>query len=179
MNSKHEELLQPATGCHNQQGQTVSTNIKHEELLRQVCEETFMAMAFLSPVDRDECPATDLDSLPVSVEFTGQFNGRLTLKVSRQIPAILAANVLGLDDGDAPSPDQQADALKETLNVICGNILPLVSDATQVFNVHAPQMLDAGPATPAQARPDASVLLYTDSGSAEVLLWLDDAIAAT
>jgi hypothetical protein len=149
-------------------------NSKHEELLRQVCEETFMAMAFLSPVSQDECPATDLDSQAVSVEFTGQFSGYLTLRVSRQIPAILAANVLGLDDGEVPSADQQADALKETLNVICGNILPLVSDATQVFNVHAPQLMDAASLVE-PADPDATVLLFTDAGTAAVMLSMQQA----
>ena len=149
-------------------------NSKHEELLRRVCEETFMAMAFLSPVSQEECPATDLGSQPVSVEFTGPFSGSLILRVSRCIPAILAANVLGMDEGQQPSADQQADALKETLNVICGNLLPLVSDATQVFNVHAPQLLDHD-GEPKPVNPDASVLLFTDAGSASVSLSLNNA----
>jgi CheY-specific phosphatase CheX len=82
--------------------------------------------------------------------------------------------VLGLDEGQEPSLQQQADALKETLNVICGNLLPLVSDRKQVFNVHAPQILE-GDGRPAKAEPDALVLLYTDAGSAEVWLSLDAA----
>jgi CheY-specific phosphatase CheX len=151
-------------------------NNRHEELLRQVCEETLAALAFLSPVSEEECPAADLDSPWVAVEFTGPFRGSLTLCVSERIPAILAANVLGLDDGEQPSLEQQADALKETLNVICGNLLPLVSDAVQVFNVQAPRLME-GKEPQSLPPADSSVLLFTDAGRARVSLSLKDAAA--
>jgi CheY-specific phosphatase CheX len=83
---------------------------------------TFEALGLLLP---DAEPSAEQLAAPlargVRVTFAGPFAGALTVRVSDDVAAALAANMLGVDvvDGDG----MLRDALGEIANVICGNVL--------------------------------------------------------
>jgi hypothetical protein len=94
------------------------------------------------------------------------------LRVSENLLAPLANNMLGLEcDQDSPTYAQQIDALKEMLNVACGNLLPELAGTQAVFNLSAPQFQEeSGPELPAATCAQAQLAL--DEGQAELTLWL-------
>jgi len=66
------------------------------------------------------------------------------MKVSRKVLSEIAGNMLGVDDEDDITMDDKNDALKETANVICGNILPAIGGKQAVFNIDTPKMIPEG-----------------------------------
>jgi chemotaxis protein CheY-P-specific phosphatase CheC len=147
----------------------------HDDAIRQVAEEMFETLAFMFPIPPDEAMPDDQPLRRVQVDFDGYFPGRLYLGVSAAMLAPLATNMLGMDDfGSEPSEAQQADALKELINVLCGNILPAIAGSDPVFNVHAPQQVegDGRPAAPEGCQQLSQVRVELDSGAAELTLFV-------
>jgi hypothetical protein len=78
--------------------------------------------------------------LNVTMSFHGPFKGTLTLAVPKSFGPPLAANVLGLDL-DEPLPESSAaDALKELLNVTCGNLLTALAGDEPIFDLTVPEV---------------------------------------
>jgi chemotaxis protein CheY-P-specific phosphatase CheC len=112
-----------------------------KELLSRVAGETLEKLAFMFSFPEDERGGMILDSaVAATVSFTGPFSGTLVMTVSNQLLPELAANMLGVDDEET-TLDQQHDALKETINIICGNLLPAVAGEEAVFNIDAPLII--------------------------------------
>jgi CheY-specific phosphatase CheX len=144
-----------------------------EEILLAAAEETFGSMAFMFPLEDDASAAGGSDRCVVSVAFHGRFSGRLELAVAPEMASAIACNMLGLEEGQA-NPSQQLDALKEMGNVICGNILPQVSTAADVFEVCEPQIAcGKGSGTNSAPGMVAKALLCLDSGPVELRLFLE------
>jgi CheY-specific phosphatase CheX len=142
----------------------------HDETLQQVAEDTFASMAFLFPAFDEADAPSDSDAagrVAAEVDFTGPMCGTLTIDLGEGVLVPLAANMLAIDEPDRPSAEQQFDALKELLNVICGNLLPQIGGDRSVFNVGAPRVGTPGSPLP-QGQP---VELMLDCGC--VNLWLD------
>lgn len=109
----------------------------------------------------------------VSINFFGPLNGTLVLQLNGDILPILAANMLGEDE--PPPLPQQHDALKELANVICGNLVPLISSTEAVFDLGGPEIRDIpfeidadGPAAAAQQT------IGLENGAAELWLFLSE-----
>jgi CheY-specific phosphatase CheX len=115
-----------------------------EQAMQAVVEETFATLAFMFPLDADRTAAAAPGTMARAVvEFSGPFRGALLLSASAEILEPLATNMMGLEDGACPSPEQEHDAFKELLNVICGNLLPAITSPREVFDVHEPRLLAA------------------------------------
>lgn len=150
-------------------------NTQLTEPLQQVAEETFQSLAFMFSMGEDEVGGAAAGEITAArVAFAGPFCGQVALWVSDDMLPALAGNMLGLDDGQTATPDQQHDALKELLNVICGNLLPVIASKTDVFNVRPPMLVTPKPVErPDFSAANARVSLNLDSGSAEVALFLE------
>jgi CheY-specific phosphatase CheX len=117
-------------------------NDKINEILEGIAAETFEGLAFLFGFPEEVENAPQSESMMVKVGFQGSFSGQLVMAVTRQTVQELTANMLGLDDGEENiSPDDLADALKETINVICGNLLPAIGGKDAVFDIRQPETL--------------------------------------
>jgi chemotaxis protein CheY-P-specific phosphatase CheC len=117
----------------------------HSELLTEVTGETLEQLAFVFsfPDEVDPAAISEAAVTGVQVTFSGPQQGKLLLVVSSAVLAELAANMLGLDDGETPPEDQQKDALREAVNVICGNLLPRIGGVEAVFDIQPPAILDS------------------------------------
>lgn len=147
-----------------------------KETLYRVAEDILEKLAFIFSFPEEERESIDYDSaVAARVSFRGPFTGTLVMVVSDQILPELAGNMLGLDDGEVSTLDQQHDALKELINVICGNLLPAVAGKQSIFNVDAPEIISKdepilsgdGPDPVAIARMDlddqqCDLLFFTD-----------------
>lgn len=120
----------------------------HSETLLEVAGETLEQLAFVFsfPEQNDPQAVMDADVTGARVNFSGPLQGELLLVISSAVLPELAANMLGLDEGEVPPEDQQKDALREALNVICGNLLPRIGGVEAVFDIQPPEILDAADA---------------------------------
>ena len=112
---------------------------KLEEIMSQVTIDTLEKLAFMFAFsDEGEEDPTGDSTIAGSVSFTGPFSGTLVMTMSIEALKELAANMLGFDDGEETTQDHRFDALKETMNVICGNLLPAISGDEVVFDIGVP-----------------------------------------
>jgi CheY-specific phosphatase CheX len=163
-------------------------NPPYKDILDAVARETFENMAFLLVMD-DEGDFTDNAARPApaigaKVSFAGPASGEVYLTVSAEALPALTNNMLGtedaLDGSPSATPDQQTDALKELLNVVCGNLLPRLAGTQAVFDVHAPQILDVPriPETSQNRPPVAATNLSLDAGASELALFMNEDLSA-
>ena len=157
---------------------------KLEEAMSRVTIDTLEKLAFIFAF-RDEGEEGQPGDAMVggSVSFTGPFSGTLVLTMSIEVLQELAGNMLGLDDDEETTQDNQSDALKETMNVICGNLLPAIAGNEVIFDIGVPGVLPAGQEIKKGAGiPDglelsAKVNLDLDEGQCGLFLFLDGEIS--
>ena len=120
-------------------------NEKVNDVISTVVTDTIEKLVFMfaSPYTPENSTEEDPD-IGVSVSFNGPFSGTLGMKVSGEVLSEIAVNMLGVDNDDEISPEDQNDALKETINVLCGNILPVIGGKQAVFNIGAPELIPEG-----------------------------------
>jgi len=156
---------------------------KLEEIMSQVTIDTLEKLAFMFAfLDEDEEGQPRDSMIAGSVSFTGPFSGTLIVTISLQALQELAGNMLGLEDGEETTEDHRSDALKETMNVICGNLLPAIAGDEVIFDIGVPGVLPAdqemrkGAGIPDGREPSAKVNLDLDEGQCVLFLFLDGAI---
>lgn len=156
---------------------------KLEERMSHVAIDTLEKLAFMFAFSDEggEDPPRD-SAVTGSVSFTGPFSGTLLVIMSIEVLQELAGNMLGLDDGEETTQDHRSDALKETMNVICGNLLPAIAGDEVVFDIGAPRIISAdqemkkGAGIPDGLAPSAKVNLDLDEGQCVLFLFLDGEI---
>lgn len=150
------------------------------EVLTAVADETFMSLAFMMGMPPDLADGeADGPWVVASVEFEGPFRGAIFVRVERRMLEPLAANMLGMEE-EGPSEAQQADALKELANVICGNVLPEVAGSEAVFNVQAPVITDETDIPPEflGAPCQGQCESFMDEGAAQVAMFIEGEVPA-
>ncbi len=112
------------------------------EHLRQVFADVVSSLTFMlcEEAQDDELPAAPAANLTVTIEFRGPLTGRIVLIAPDEICTELATNVLGLDDDEELSDEMAHDALKELLNVTCGQWLTAVAGDQPVFDLTVPSI---------------------------------------
>ena len=120
-------------------------NEKINKVISNVVTGTIEKLVFMfaSPYT-PENSSEENPEIGVSVPFNGPFSGTLGMKVAGEVLSEIAVNMLGVDNEDEISPEDQNDALKETINVLCGNILPVIGGKQAVFNIGAPELIPEG-----------------------------------
>jgi len=156
---------------------------KLEEILSQMTIDTLEKLAFMFAFPDEGEEGQPGDSMVAgSVSFKGPFSGTLIMTISIEVLQELAANMLGLDDGEETTEDHRSDALRETMNVICGNLLPAIAGDEVIFDVGVPEVLPAdqemkkGAGIPDGLEPSARVNLDLDEGRCVLFLFLDGEI---
>jgi len=133
-----------------------------------------LAFIFAVPEEEDVEPEEG-ETVDVAISFSGPFSGGMLILYPRGDLDELAANMLGLDDEDEIASDQKVDALKETINIVCGNILPAIGGKEAVFDIDAPVIIDEP-----DFRPDISdavkVQLELDEGLCFVYIVFDGGV---
>jgi hypothetical protein len=108
----------------------------------RIAEDTFAAMAYVLPAEepcRAPCDKTCCES--ACIGFSGPFDGGLILTVPRSMLPILAANILGIPDPGEISAAEAVDVLTEMVNVICGNLLPVIAAPKHIFRLCQPRKI--------------------------------------
>ncbi len=116
----------------------------HEAVARPelavVISEVLSDLAFLLHDDEASAVRGDAEWLEALVEYRGPTSGRLTCWCTREFAVLVAANVLGLDIRDADAADSAEDALREFMNIVCGQLVTAWYGKTAVFTLSIPQV---------------------------------------
>ena len=109
--------------------------------LKKIVSDSMEKLAFMFFVsDAFREPIQFQDAVTAEVSYTGIFSGRLAMVITEPALTELAANMLGIDTEDVEQ-NHLHDALKETVNIICGNWLPIEGGDEAVFHIDAPRVL--------------------------------------
>jgi len=106
-------------------------------VLENVLEQ--FAFMFCEPVEFDQVPVPDEPLLQASMTYSGPSTGSLAIAVPQALAAEVAANALGIDD-EEESGAASHDALRELLNVICGQMLTAIAGEEPVFDLSIPEV---------------------------------------
>jgi CheY-specific phosphatase CheX len=74
----------------------------------------------------------------VSIGFGGVLAGSIDLAVSRALCVEVAANMLGVDSAEERARERAEDAIREVLNVTCGQILTDLAGERPMFTLTVP-----------------------------------------
>ncbi len=110
------------------------------EVLDDVFSSVLESLAFMfaERADKGDLPPADGTSLAVRMRFAGPFSGTLALTVPEATCTELAANVMGMEPEDKAAEEHAADALREVLNVTCGQLLTALAGEEPVFDLSVP-----------------------------------------
>jgi hypothetical protein len=156
-------------------------NQEHFDLLAEIAAQTLEQLAFIFsfPDDTDPDAIWQEAATGCHVEFSGPSQGELLLIISNAAMPELTSNMLGMEEDEVPPEDQQCDALREALNVICGNLLPRIGGTEAVYDIRPPEILDAAAARAlldqlkTDPREYASALLSLDDGGCQLYMRLN------
>ena len=110
----------------------------------QVAAEVLEQQAFMFA---EEASMEDLETVEeavfrTSIAFTGPPSGGLCVTLPGDLSAELAVNILGVDAEDELEDGDAADAVKELVNVICGQLLTTMYGTEPVFQLTIPTVED-------------------------------------
>jgi len=119
---------------------------KPEENLAQALESVINTMASLpvETIDPRDLPDMDASLVHAHIIFTGESSGEIGLLFDPSLASLLAARILGIDAKDQLLDDMVEDAVKELLNVVCGQFLTLSFGETPVFSLTVPHVFPLG-----------------------------------
>jgi hypothetical protein len=108
--------------------------------LYQVASEAFERLATMTPLPPEDAVKHDLTVFRTArVDFKGPLKGNFRMRFYGGLSHAVAQTLLG----EAPSTQQEEDALKEMTNVICGNLLPYLAGPKPLYQMDPPQ-IEAG-----------------------------------
>jgi hypothetical protein len=152
---------------------------RHDQALAETVAGTLEQLAFLFAFPAEGgSGAPSEDAVGCRVCFKGAWAGELWGAFARDLLPELAGNMLGLEAAET-IVEQQLDALREVMNVICGNLLPQIGGPSVVFEIQRPEIvpaaevaaraLDRGP-----LRATGAAVFSLDEGWCRFLLLTDD-----
>ncbi|MEA3287217.1 MAG: chemotaxis protein CheX [Candidatus Marinimicrobia bacterium] len=111
-------------------------------LLENVFCDVFENLAFMfgELVDTSELTNSSTNHVRAKMDFSGARTGQVMLTVPNEMCPEIAANVLGIDPEDDQVQELAGDALKEMLNIICGQLLTELEGHDKVFNLSVPEI---------------------------------------
>ncbi len=105
----------------------------------------FEVLANLAFMFTDEDPADPRVGdvwLETTIAYSGPGAGTLRLRCTRDFSTRLAANLLGTDPDDPETEQSASDAVKEFMNIVCGQFITAAYGAEEVFNLTIPEIVE-------------------------------------
>jgi CheY-specific phosphatase CheX len=117
---------------------------EHIDILTEVFCEVLEEVAFMfgEPSSKDELLTNAAKRLHATMTFAGSTYGTLGVAMPAEMCTDLAANILGMDKEDDIPATEAEDALKELLNITCGQFLTAMFGEESVFDFSIPQVTE-------------------------------------
>lgn len=117
--------------------------------------EVLANLAFMFTAQENPDEAGPAGWMEASIEYRGPCTGRLRLHCTHEFSRLLAANLLGLDPEEPAAAANADDALKELMNVLCGQFVTSAYGSDGVFNLSIPVITSDAP-TPDMTLEDSA-----------------------
>jgi len=114
--------------------------------MRKLCclKSARFAFMFVDVVDKfNETGTGNSDYLHVMITFTGKTQGAISLTAPEGLCREMAANILGVDEGELNKQSGE-DAIKELVNILCGELTVRLYGDKEVFNLTVPCLYRVG-----------------------------------
>lgn len=143
--------------------------------IHEIAVNTFEITCYMFPLEDWEITEIEDFDLPTDrvrsmVEFGGAAEGGMVIKPSKELLTGMAANMLGVE---TPTEEQEAGALCEIANIICGNTVPLFAHDENICHIHPPRLV-----VPAedidrtfQGMAKESIQIFLDEGMADITFY--------
>ncbi len=140
------------------------------QTLTTVFSDVLQTLAFLFTDDEPLQPSAGDVWLETNIAYRGPVSGGLRLWCTRPFSQTLAANLLGIDQPEDLSDQQSEDAVKEFMNVVCGQYVTSAYGSDAVFCLTIPDvaMLSESPDT--QDITSDETVRFSVDGNAVVLI---------
>ena len=115
--------------------------------LTTVLSEVLANLAFMFTDDGEFEPPVGERWLETVISYEGSVSGSLRLACTETFAEKLAANLLGMESGEVISEQESNDAVKEFMNIICGQYVTAAFGTEDVFSLTIPEILEL-PSTP-------------------------------
>lgn len=116
-----------------------------ENILISVVEE--FAFMFAEPLSPEEPAPAPVACLVVSVSFSGEHKGAVTIATDTAFPEILRENVLGVGNDSEASADIAQDALRELANVLTGQLVTALYGKARQYDLSVPDLREGDSST--------------------------------
>jgi CheY-specific phosphatase CheX len=95
------------------------------EILTQVFCDVLEKQAFMfaEPSEKDQMPRDVENCVSTEIGFDGDSTGFIKCTVPSNLAIELASNIIGMDLGEDNPEEKANDAIKELLNITCGNFI--------------------------------------------------------
>jgi hypothetical protein len=115
--------------------------------LREIFSDTLANLAFMFVDDEQVDPDPHEDWFQTTIRYKGPGSGQLGLICPRSFTTALAANLLGVNPEDRQANSKAIDAVKELMNILCGQLVTQVYGSDVLFNLSIPRcrLLDEPP----------------------------------
>jgi CheY-specific phosphatase CheX len=110
---------------------------KLSEVLENVLEQ--FAFMFCDSTTPDEIPEPSGVLLHTSMQFNGPSSGSLDMMTPQALAIEIAANAMGIEQEEEAAAGA-SDALRELLNIICGQMLTAFAGDEPVFDITIPNV---------------------------------------
>lgn len=113
-----------------------------KEALYESAMTVFETSAFMDVFEWEEDSGLPMPDIAATMKFAGHAEGEISLSLFSELLDTLAENMLGEPVEGPNAEKQRQDALKEALNMVCGNFLTSWMGDAPVFNLSPPEIID-------------------------------------
>ena len=109
--------------------------------LTTIFSEVLANLAFMFSEDEEDIiPSAGDVWLETEIGYRGPQSGTLRFWCAREFSVRLAANLLGIDPDDDDAESQAVDAVKEFMNIVCGQLITAIHGTEVVFDLTIPAL---------------------------------------
>jgi len=90
--------------------------------------------------DTRDVPPFETPVINARIAFSGPCSGDLGLMIEQPLAELIGTNMLGFAPGEHLIQDMIDDAVKELLNVVCGQFITSMFGSKPVFSLNIPQV---------------------------------------
>jgi len=131
-----------------------------------------LAFMFTDENRGDPSPATNW--LETTISYHGPTSGTLKLQCPTEFGVLLAANLLGVDAEDDDAGSKAQDAVKEFMNIVCGQFVTTIHGTEQVFDLTIPQTRELTEPPDSTGHDESLVSTLTVEGHSVQLTYAPD-----
>lgn len=127
--------------------------------LTAIFSEVLANLAFMFTDDEQTDAAPGEIWLETTISYHGPVSGNLKFRCTQGFAVLLAANLLGIDPDDNVAARQCEDAVREFMNIVCGQFVTSMHGSDDVYNLSIPRTVQLSEAP--ELEDDGGVTIST------------------